>query len=81
MPQTYLFLSDDQEIVGVTREESEHGFSASFDYPLPLEEGDIVDARVGYRRIWVEVIWKRNIMEKKTIAGFRFRSERNPPGD
>lgn len=78
LPRTYLFLEDsEQPVVGITRDESDHGFSASFDYPVPVSEGELVDVRVGSRRVWAEVVWVRDIMEKKSLVGFRFHSSKD----
>ncbi|MFB6357055.1 MAG: hypothetical protein ABEJ65_11140 [bacterium] len=60
----------EEQIHGVTRNESEHGFSATFDSPFPHEEGDVLDVRVGFRRTWAEVKWTRKVMEEKVIVGF-----------
>jgi len=81
MPTTVIFPrdSDEDPIEGVTREESDHGFSASFDVAFPYEEGDIVDVRVGFQRAWAEVKWTINVMDKKTLAGFQLHPEPGVP--
>lgn len=73
MPETVIYPGDEngETITGVTREESEEGFSASFDPPFPYEEGDIVDVRVGYQRSWAKIVWTMKIMDKKILAGFK----------
>jgi hypothetical protein len=73
MPQTVIYPSGDvkEAVEGVTREESKEGFSASFDLPFPYEEGDVVDVRVGYERVWAKIMWTMEIMEKKAMAGFQ----------
>lgn len=81
MPETVIYPGDEdgETITGVTREESDEGFSASFDPPFPYEEGDIVDVRVGYQRTWAEIVWTMDIMDKKILAGFKLHP--NLPGE
>lgn len=83
LPETLIYprTKDGEPIRGITREESNSGFSATFDSPFPYDTGDIVDVRVGFRRAWAEVMWTMDVLDTKTIVGFRLHPDRNNTDD
>jgi hypothetical protein len=65
----------EEKMRGITKDWSNHGFSAAFKPPFPYEEGDIIDARCGFRRARAKVVWKRSIMDKEVLVGFKMPPE------
>lgn len=77
LPDTVLNPAGPKEerVRGITKDWSEHGFSAAFHPSFPYEEGDVVDARCGFRRARARVAWKKTIMDKEILVGFKIPPE------